>query len=390
LLRATITASTEILAGRAIAEVASTSVAVLTQSVLRRMLMMKFRTAAVSLVLIGLGAYGASLAAPQAENDRSSNLSGRRPYPTAEKPKSKAQPALVSFGDFVVEPPDLLLVEVLEALPGRPISGERLVRPDGKISLGFYGDVYVAGLTVPEVKEKIILHLQKYINKESLGLIEADEHPGEAQNEQPSKKARMIEPKNSSAVFVDVTAYNSKNYYMQGEFVIPGRLPLTGTDTILDAICYAGGLTPRADHKNVVLYRQPKKGGSLQALRVDVDQITMGDDLSTNYQLLPGDRLVVPRDPSSEAERGRVGAGHSQQKEQQRPGPPLYFDRPPPSSDEPTDRLADFRDRHPETRAIVRDPPRSRIAPLSRVEARLNDLEQKLDQILEVLKTRKP
>ena len=61
----------------------------------------------------------------------------------------------------MVEPPDLLLVEVLEALPGRPISGERLVRPDGKISLGFYGDVYVAGLTVPEVKEKIIRPLAK-------------------------------------------------------------------------------------------------------------------------------------------------------------------------------------------------------------------------------------
>ena len=40
----------------------------------------------------------------------------------------------------MVEPPDLLIVEVLDALPGRPISGERLVRPDGKISLGFYGE----------------------------------------------------------------------------------------------------------------------------------------------------------------------------------------------------------------------------------------------------------
>ena len=61
----------------------------------------------------------------------------------------------VSMPEYVVEPPDLVLVEVLEALPGRPISGERLVRPDGKISLGFYGEVYVAGLTIPEVKEKI-------------------------------------------------------------------------------------------------------------------------------------------------------------------------------------------------------------------------------------------
>ena len=73
----------------------------------------------------------------------------------------------------------MLIVEVLDALPGRPISGERLVRPDGKISLGFYGDVYVAGLTVPEVKEKIVRHLQKYLSDEALGLVEVDEATGE-------------------------------------------------------------------------------------------------------------------------------------------------------------------------------------------------------------------
>ena len=73
------------------------------------------------------------------------------------------------MSEYVVEPPDLLRVEVLEALPGRPISGERLVRPDGKISLGFYGDVYVAGLSVAEIKEKIILHLREYISDSNSG-----------------------------------------------------------------------------------------------------------------------------------------------------------------------------------------------------------------------------
>ena len=43
-----------------------------------------------------------------------------------------------------VEPPDLITIEVLEALPGRPISGERLILPAGMISLGFYGELYVA------------------------------------------------------------------------------------------------------------------------------------------------------------------------------------------------------------------------------------------------------
>ena len=83
----------------------------------------------------------------------------------------------------VVEPPDLLLVEVLEALPGRPISGERLVRPDGTISLGFYGDVDVAGLTIPEVKEKIVLHLRKYLSDEVLGLVEINPETGEPETD---------------------------------------------------------------------------------------------------------------------------------------------------------------------------------------------------------------
>lgn len=37
----------------------------------------------------------------------------------------------------VVKPGQVLAVEVLEALPGRPIAGDRVVRPDGTISLGF-------------------------------------------------------------------------------------------------------------------------------------------------------------------------------------------------------------------------------------------------------------
>ena len=75
----------------------------------------------------------------------------------------------------VVEPPDLIIVEVLEALPGRPISGERLVRPDGKITLGFYGEIDVRGLTLPQVKVAIIKHLRKFLTDETLGLISSPE-----------------------------------------------------------------------------------------------------------------------------------------------------------------------------------------------------------------------
>lgn len=195
----------------------------------------------------------------------------------------------VSMPDYVVEPPDLILVEVLEALEGRPISGERLVRPDGKITLGFYGEVYVAGLTIPEVKEKIVLHLRKYLSDELLGLFEEDPKTG---------KPIPIDPKDTDRVFVDVTAYNSKNYYVLGDVGAPGKLPITGNETVLDALQYAGGLLPTAAPQNIRLVRPAPPGACCeQLLPVNIAAITSGGDPTTNYQLMPGDRIVVYRDP---------------------------------------------------------------------------------------------
>jgi polysaccharide export outer membrane protein len=201
----------------------------------------------------------------------------------------------VSMPDYVLEPPDLVLVEVLEALPGRPISGERLVRPDGRISLGFYGDVYVAGLTVPEAKEKIILHLRKYLTDEALGLIETDVN---LQPRLENGKPKMVDPRDSNTVFLDVTAYNSKNYYVLGDVLITGKIPITGADTVLDALNYAGGLMPTAAPQNIRLVRPAPPGACCeQVLPVNLAAITSGGDPTTNYQLMPNDRLIVYRDP---------------------------------------------------------------------------------------------
>jgi polysaccharide export outer membrane protein len=204
--------------------------------------------------------------------------------------------AKVTLPDYVVEPPDLVIVEVLEALPGRPISGERLVRPDGKISLGFYGDVFVAGLTLPEVKEKIILHLRKHLTDYNLGLVEEEELGGMT-DDKPAKP-KMKDPKDSDRVFVDVTAYNSKNYYVLGDVLIPGKMPITGNETVLDAIEYAGGLMPTAAPQNIRLVRPAPPGACCeQILPINLAAITSGGDPTTNYQILPNDRIVVYRDP---------------------------------------------------------------------------------------------
>jgi polysaccharide export outer membrane protein len=193
-----------------------------------------------------------------------------------------------SMPEYVVSPPDLLLVEVLEALPGRPITGERLIRPDGTITLGFYGDVYVNGLTVREIKEKVIIHLRKFITDEVLGLTGLDEKGDPI----------YIDPVDSDRVFVDVAAYNSQVYYVQGDVAAPGRLPITGNETVLDAINYAGGLAPTASFPNVRLVRPAPAGTCApQILPINLAAIIQEGDPTTNYQLMPGDRIFVYRDP---------------------------------------------------------------------------------------------
>src|SRR5262249_19121342 len=157
---------------------------------------------------------------PFGESPASPPMTGSAPpLPSRPAPaKSQQRP------EYVVEPPDMLLVEVLEALPGRPISGERLVRPDGRIGLGFYGEITVAGLTLPQIKERIVLHLRKFLDDKTLGLVEIDPETGRIHKD-PRGGLVVKDPKDTDRVFVEVTAYNSQNYYILGEVQVPGRLP---------------------------------------------------------------------------------------------------------------------------------------------------------------------
>src|SRR5262249_35810617 len=174
--------------------------------------------------------------------------------------------------------------------------------PDGKISLGFYGDVYVAGLTIAEAKEKVIFHLRKFLSDENLGLYEMEDStsPDEPARPKVGKDGKPIpiDVKDCDRVFGDVTAYNSKNYYVLGDVAAPGRLPVTGNETVLDAIQFAGGLIPTAAPQNIRLVRPAPPGACCeQVLPVNLAAIMSGGDSTTNYQLMPGDRIVVYRDP---------------------------------------------------------------------------------------------
>jgi len=168
---------------------------------------------------------------------------------------------------FLKEP--AVSVSLAQSKGVQQIRGEHLIRPDGTIGLGNYGSVYVAGMTLPQVKAAIEAHLSQ----------------------------TLLRPE----VSVDVGAFNHKFYYVITDFAGNGeqvaRLPATGSETVLDAIAQIGGLSPVSSKKMWVARPAPAGSTQDQILPVDWKGISRRGHTRTNYQILPGDRLFVMSDP---------------------------------------------------------------------------------------------
>ncbi len=150
------------------------------------------------------------------------------------------------------------------------IRGEHLVRADGTISLGVYGCVYIAGMNMCQAQTVIEQHLSRFFQDPEISL--------------------------------DVFAYNSKVYYV----VVDGggygmqvvRFPITGNETVLDAIERLGGIPAVGSRRRIWVARPtPANAECVQVLPVDWLAIVQSGSTRTNYQLFPGDRVYIKADP---------------------------------------------------------------------------------------------
>ena len=159
-------------------------------------------------------------------------------------------------------------VSLAQTASAEQIVGEHLVAPDGRVTLGTYGSVSIVGLTKAQAKEAIEDHLTEFLD--------------------------------DPEVAVDVFGYNSKVYYVitqgggLGDKVF--SFPSTGNETILDAIAQINGLNEVSSKRIWVARPGPGSDGCDQVLPVDWLAVTKRGDVSTNYQVLPGDRVYVAED----------------------------------------------------------------------------------------------
>lgn len=258
----------------------------------------------------------------------------------------------VSQPPYVIEAPDILLIDAIRIIPlppyrvepldvlyisgtgvfeSAPINGLYPVDPDGTINLGpaYGGPIRVADMTPEEI--------QKIVQQKVRGFAKAAELTvslAQSRGVQQIAGQHLVRPDGTVGlgsygsvyvagmtiaqakaaieshlakylyrpeVAIDVWAFNSKFYYVLTDFAGSGeqvaRLPHTGNETVLDAIAQIGGLSAVSSKKIWVARPAPGDCGHDQILPVDWCGITRRGEVKTNYQIFPGDRVYILGQP---------------------------------------------------------------------------------------------
>ncbi len=157
-------------------------------------------------------------------------------------------------GTYVIGVPDMLKIVVWEQ---PELSGEVLVRRDGKISVPLMGDEVAAGRTPDELAREIEKGLVRYV---------AD----------PQVDVSVVEMRSQVVSVIGGGITNS------------GVLELRNDMRVIDAIAEMGGLTPFAKKRQIRIVRGD------ESYPFDYKAFMDGNAPNSNFLLAPGDTIIVP------------------------------------------------------------------------------------------------
>lgn len=190
---------------------------------------------------------------------------GQTPLPAAPPPPTGAQapppPAAPSGvtppADYVVGPEDVLGIVFWRE---RDLSGDAVVRPDGKISLPLLNDIEVAGLTPDQVRERVTERAREFVEEPTATVV--------------------------------VKQIHSRKVFITGNVERVGPFPLIQQTTVLQLISMAGGLREFADASNIVVLRL--ENGKQLTFQFNYNDVKNRRNLHQNILLKPGDTVIVP------------------------------------------------------------------------------------------------
>jgi polysaccharide biosynthesis/export protein len=134
------------------------------------------------------------------------------------------------------------------------------VRPDGRISVPLLGDVRAAGMTPLALRQVLTDGFREFVTAPEVSVV--------------------------------IKEIRSQKVYITGEVANPGAYDLQPGTKVMQAVALAGGLTPYAKKRVVVL--RDRDGRSDRRYEIDIEGIVSGRRPSDNLVLQPGDTVIVP------------------------------------------------------------------------------------------------
>src|SRR5258705_2605336 len=139
------------------------------------------------------------------------------------------------------------------------LSGDVVVRPDGKISLPLLNDVQAAGFTPEQLSHALAVAAVKFVDEPDVAVI--------------------------------VKEIRSRKVFLVGQVATPGMVPLTGDMNVLQLIAVGGGLLEYADRKDIVIIRTANR--QEMRFKFNYNDVLNGKNRKQNILLQPGDTVVV-------------------------------------------------------------------------------------------------
>ena len=175
--------------------------------------------------------------------------------PAASSAPATGAAAAVPAG-YLIGPEDVLGILFWRE---KDMSGDVVVRPDGKITLPLVNDIQAAGLTTEELRTALTTASAKYIEDPNVTIV--------------------------------VRQINSRRVFITGQINKPGPYNLSPGLTVMQLIAMAGGLTEFADSKNILIMRT--ENGKPVALRFNYKEVMERKKLQQNIELKAGDTVAV-------------------------------------------------------------------------------------------------
>ena len=144
------------------------------------------------------------------------------------------------------------------------------VQPDGYITLMNLGDQYVAGKTLPDLRELLQKTYASILHDPIINVVLKD--------------------------------FEKPYFVAGGQVAHPGKFDLRDDTTLTEAIAVAGGFTESSKHSQVLLFRRVSHDW-VEVTKLDVKKMFQTGNLTEDLHLQPGDMFFVPQNSISKIKK---------------------------------------------------------------------------------------